>query len=124
MIVIFRVPNGGGGLVQGLAYGELNHLLKEWKEQNGDCYTTLNIGYYRILDFKTKKAFRIFLKTFRPKREHWWKNAKINDYSAIKNEIRAMERAFKKNPPIRAAINHYLLMKQKLQEMELKGVIE
>ncbi len=99
MIVIFRVPNGGGGIVQGMAYAELNHLLKEWKEQHGDCYSTLNIRYHRILDFKTKKAFLLFLKTFRPNREHWWLNAKINDLSGVKSELLKIEKAYKNVPP-------------------------
>lgn len=77
MTVTFKVPSGGGGIVQGICYAEINKSLTQWATDHGECFTVTNNGYYRTLHFTNKSKFSLLLKTFRPEREHWWQNAKI-----------------------------------------------
>jgi hypothetical protein len=81
MKVTFRILSGGGGMVQGMTNGELFRMLGEWQRSYGDCFTVTREGYYRTLEFNTKENFNLFVRTFRPLREHWWKNAKIEERS-------------------------------------------
>ena len=77
MRVTFRILSGAGGLVQGMCQGELSKMLNEWKMIHGDCFILKSIGYLRLIEFNNEDDFNLFLQTFRPQSEHWWRNAKI-----------------------------------------------
>ena len=68
--------------------------------------------------FTNKSKFSLFLKTFRPEREHWWQNAKIEETLKLNKEIKALEKQFKKFAPISSALNYYIGKKNKLKEIE------
>lgn len=79
MRVIFRILSGSGGMVQGMTNGELFRMLGEWKNNYTNCFTVRANGYQRILEFDNKTNFNLFKRTFRPLREHWWRNAEIKE---------------------------------------------
>ena len=56
---------------------EFKQLLAEWTSQYGLCYELTAEGYYRTLEFHTERDFVLFVQTFKPSHEHWWRNAKI-----------------------------------------------
>lgn len=122
MTVTFRVPSGGGGIVQGISYAEINKSLSQWVADYGESFTVTNNGYYRTLYFTNKSKFSLFLKTFRPEREHWWQNAKIEETLKLNQEIKALEKQFKKFAPISSALNYYIGKKKNLKKLNLKGV--
>ena len=64
-------------MVQGMTNSEFKQLLAEWTGQHGLCYELTAEGYYRALEFHTERDFVLFVQTFKPKHEHWWRNAKI-----------------------------------------------
>jgi hypothetical protein len=64
-------------MVQGMTNGELFRMLGEWKHQYGNCFTVTSDGYYRTLEFTNDRDATLFILTFKPKRDHWWANAKI-----------------------------------------------
>lgn len=64
-------------MVQGITSGEFKQLLAEWTDQYGQCYKLTADGYFRTLKFDSDRDFVLFVQTFKPKREHWWNNAKI-----------------------------------------------
>lgn len=64
-------------MVQGMTNSELYRMLGEWKQKYGDCFTVSQDGYYRTLEFDNDRDAVLFIQTFKPKREHWWHNAKI-----------------------------------------------
>lgn len=78
--VSFRIPSGGGGMVQGMASGELAQELQEWVRNYTECDIFNNIkkqGYHWTIEFINERDAVAFIQTFNPKREHWWNNAKI-----------------------------------------------
>ena len=64
-------------MVQGMTNGELNRMLGEWIQTHGDCFTVTRDGYYRRLEFVDDRSAVLFLLTFKPNRDHWWRNAVI-----------------------------------------------
>lgn len=64
-------------MVQGMTNGELYRMLADWKKQHGDSFTVTQNGYFRTLEFADERDFVFFILTFKPKRDHWWANAKI-----------------------------------------------
>ena len=75
--ITFRILSGAGGMVQGMTNSELYRILGAWKKQYGDCFTVTQDGYHRTLEFANDRDFILFVQTFKPTREHWWQNAKI-----------------------------------------------
>lgn len=75
--VTFRVLSGGGGMVQGMTNGEFYRMVHWWKNEYGDYFNISQDGLLRHCDFSDKEQFQLFLNTFKPQREHWWKNATI-----------------------------------------------
>ena len=64
-------------MVQGMTNAELKRMLAEWTDRYGLCYHFSADGYYRTLEFDDDRNAILFIQTFKPKREHWWTNAKI-----------------------------------------------
>jgi len=56
---------------------EFKQLLAEWNNQHGLCYKLTADGYYRTLEFDNERDFVLFVQTFKPNHEHWWRNARI-----------------------------------------------
>ena len=64
-------------MVQVMTNSELYRMLGEWNNQHGLCYKLTAEGYYRTLEFDSERDFVLFVQTFKPAHEHWWRNAKI-----------------------------------------------
>lgn len=64
-------------MVQGMTNAELFRMLGDWKKKYGDSFTVTNDGLYRTLEFKNDRDATLFILTFKPTRDHWWRNARI-----------------------------------------------
>ena len=79
MRVIFRIPNGGGGMVQGMASAELKQTIAAWEEIHGTDHIARHSkqGWFWHVEFDSERSWVLFLTTFQPKHPHWWKNCRI-----------------------------------------------
>lgn len=79
MKVRFRIPQGGGGIVQGMASAELKSELASWEEQYSNTHILGidRMGWYWSVEFTSTRSLVLFLTTFKPKRDHWWRHARL-----------------------------------------------
>ena len=70
-------------MVQGMTNGEFYRMTGWWKEKYENCFTITHEGLLRHCDFTDKDKFQLFLDTFKPQREHWWRNAIIDRSSNV-----------------------------------------
>lgn len=78
MRVTFIIPTGAGGFAQGYANGQFYRMIHWWMEHYENCFTVTKEGLKRHCDFTDKVKFQLFLDTFRPQQEYWWKTAIID----------------------------------------------
>lgn len=79
MKIEFRIPNGGGGMVQGMASAELKREVDLWEQTHGTRHIRCQTrhGYYWYIEFNCVRSLVLFLLTFRPQRDHWLRNYRI-----------------------------------------------
>lgn len=78
-IVKFRIPNGGGGIVQGMASAEFLREVMAWKVLYGETHINeyTKQGWYWLVDFHSTRSMVLFLTTFKPSNDFWMKNCSI-----------------------------------------------
>ena len=83
-MVKFRIPNGGGGMVQGMASAEIRKEILAWEAVHGSEHITTHIkqGWYWAVEFSTARSFILFLSTFKPERDYWLRNMSIEKGSS------------------------------------------
>ena len=77
--VKFRIPNGGGGMVQGMASAEIKREILAWEELHGKEHISVHIkqGWYWAVEFSSNRSLVLFLTTFKPERSHWQTNMRV-----------------------------------------------
>ena len=77
--VKFRIPNGGGGMVQGMASAELKKELTAWQDRHGldHIHSSTKQGWYWHVEFVDDRSLVLFLTTFKPQRDHWLSNMRV-----------------------------------------------
>lgn len=77
MRIIFRLVGEGHSLL--LHNAELYKTTGKWKKEHGERFTISQHDRLRILEFSNKEDFELFKSTYKPKRDHWWQNAIIEE---------------------------------------------
>lgn len=64
-------------MVQGMANGELHKHLAYWKAHHQDSFVITRDGYNVTCDFADERDAIVFILTFKPDKDYWWANARI-----------------------------------------------
>ena len=77
--VKFRIPNGGGGMVQGMASAEIKKEILAWEDRYGldHIHTSSKQGWYWHVEFAEQRSLVLFLLTFKPSRDHRLTNMRV-----------------------------------------------
>jgi hypothetical protein len=71
MQIKFRIPGGSGGMVQGMALGEIKLLLREFADEHGFFYTLHYVQYEFTVVPQTLRDLTVFMMYWNPSRPHW-----------------------------------------------------
>jgi hypothetical protein len=73
MRIKYRIPSGSGGMVQGMALGEIKLLLREFAEEHGFYYTLDHVQYEFTVVPETLRDLTVFMLYWNPSRKYWRK---------------------------------------------------
>ena len=73
MRIKFRIPSGSGGMVQGMALGEIKQLLLQMEQDHGFFYTLHYVQYEFTVVPQSMRDLTVFMMYWNPSREYWRK---------------------------------------------------
>lgn len=71
MRIKFVLPQGAGGMVQGMALGEIKRLYIQFAQEHGFNYTLDCVGYEITVVPECLRDLTVFMLYWNPDREHW-----------------------------------------------------